>query len=205
MGILSLSILPLLLLGHLAGNPRIYPKVSLEVNLPPPDVWGEIEREGFDIDIPPKGEWKQFQFGANEVDNVPTLMRLHEEIKRFVASHDTLQSIHIFLDRKVAYSVFIKVLDILQLEKVPRYALAGTDIWVPRFPRRMYFPSGDTVFFPSPPPLTLSDIVRQISHYWQDRVMSLPPILLLAWLGIFYINIRRLRKFRSPGWQQKQT
>jgi hypothetical protein len=147
---------------HIAKSPVIYPKGTLEVNLPPPDFWNWVKKQGFDIDVPPKGKWKQFEFGANDVDNVPVFTRLHKEIQNFISLRDTLHGTHIRLDRKMPYYRFIKILDMLQIENVARYSVVGSDIWVPRFPKRRYLPFHDVVFRPRPAPPTFSDLPRKL-------------------------------------------
>jgi biopolymer transport protein ExbD len=205
-GILSLAILPILLVGYVSSVPGIYRTSGIEINLPPSDLWGWVERERFDIDIPPDGKWQQFQFGASEIDNTPIVKHLQENIRKFMTSHDTIQGIHILLDRKTSYNIFIKVLDILQQEKVSRYSLVGAEIWIPRFPRRVYFPIPftDRVYSGHALRPTLSDILPQVSRYWFEQVILLPPVLLLAWLVLFYVNIRRVLEFRAATRSLKQ-
>ncbi|MFA6977721.1 MAG: hypothetical protein WC209_00240 [Ignavibacteriaceae bacterium] len=206
-GLLSLSILLFLFVVDTINDSLAHLQSTMEVNLFPGNYREYLEhRRDFDnLDIPPNGNWNIFTFTGDEKSNAKVFDSLYTAIKQFILKRDSLRSIEIRLDRKMPYSRFVLIMDMLPFENVSQFSLIDSSIWVPRFPsyRKSQYDEvnvgslGHCVMFYREEKIRSKNVFVQWEMYFRNAVTKIPLPILLAWLGLFSLNIVRLVKWRK--------
>lgn len=206
-GLLSLSILLFMFVVHVLNDYIAHPQSIFEVNLFSGNYREYLEhRLDFDnLDIPPNGNWNIFMFTGDEKSNAKVFDSLSTAIKQFILKRDSLRSIEIRLDRKMSYNRFVLIMDMLMFNNVPQFSLIDTNIWVPRFPR--YKKSqynelnlgslGHCLMLTREEKIRSKNVFVQWKLYFWDAVTKIHLPIMFAWLGLFFLNIVRIVKWRK--------
>lgn len=207
-GLLSLSVLLFMFVVHVRNDYIAHPRSTLEVNSSYAnyDNYLSDKKKKCDIDIPPNGNWRVFTFSDYEKKNTKTFDSLRVAIEQFILSRDSVRGIEIVMSRKMSYNRFVMILDLLRHEKADQYNIINSTIWVPRFPfysKPQYdrLTLDDCVIIPSWPHHVKvrrsKKVVEQWEGYFCDEVTKIPLPIMLAWLGLFSLNIVRIVKWRK--------
>lgn len=207
-GLLSLSVLLFMFVVHVLNDYIAHPRSILEVNSSYEnyDNYLSDKKKKCDIDIPPEGNWNVFTFSGDEKKNTKTFDSLRVAIEQFILSRDSLRGIEIVMSRKMSYSRFVMILDMLRREKADQYKIINSTIWVPRFPfysKPQYdrITLDDCVIIPSWPyhvkVRRSKELLEQWEVYFRDELTKIPLSIMLAWLGLFSLNIVRLIVWRN--------
>lgn len=207
-GLLSLSVLLFLFIIDILNDSRAYTKKVMVVTITPENYreYMSDRKKYSDIDIPPDGNWNVFTFTGDEIKNIKVFYTLHDAIKQFILKRDSLRGIEIRMSRKMSLNCFVLIMDMLEIEKANRYNIIDSSIWLPRFPcyskphyDRITF--DDCVIIPSWPyhvkVRRSKEVFEQWEVYFLDEVTKIPLPIMLAWLGLFSLNIVRLVKWRK--------
>jgi len=210
-GLLSLSILLFLFIINLLNDHRAYAKNVIEVNVFNENYRNSLKRwkkdYNWDIDIPPHGSWNVFTFTNDEKVNKRIFDSLHVATTQFMLNRDTLRGIEILLNSKMSFNRFVLILDMFELEKIDRYVI-DSSIWIPRFSRyrkpinnnSKSFICGGVIYPPDPDVIELGRLDMVFVKWWffcRDEMQKIPLPIMLAWLGLFSLNIVRLVKWRK--------
>ncbi len=206
-GLLSLAVLLLLFVVVTINDSFAHFQSTFEINLFSGNYREYLQRRSdFDsLEIPPNGNWKIFTFTGDEKSNAIVFDSLSTAIKQFILKRDSLRSIEIRLDRKMSYNRFVLIMDILMFNNVQQFSLIDTNIWVPRFPRyrKSQYDEIDPglllncILFNGVPKIKANNMFVQWNLYFREAVTKIPLPIILAWLGLFSINIVRLVKWRK--------
>jgi hypothetical protein len=203
-GLLILAIIPLVFFRHIATDPFFRIQCTMEINLPPSeDFFKAQKRMHPDIDFPPSGNWKKFAFTENDISNELRLPSLRNEIKRYIQQRDTIRGIQISFSRQMKYEMFVKTIDILNLENATRYAIWHSNVWLPRFARSTHRVNeyhlpicGGVHTIYNPVPLTKLQLVQQeikeCYFYLRDALQQLPLPVILVLFAILVLNIYQI-------------
>jgi hypothetical protein len=197
-GLLILAVIPLCFFRHAATNQDFREKYTMEINLHPfLECIGNMKKDKSDLDIPPYGNWKRYDFTEDESSNSLKFIDLRQEIKHFKARRDTVKGIQITLSRSMPYDRFVKIIDMLNLEDVTRFSISNSAVWVHKYSRQPAHPAhridGDRFVcggnFGSYP-LSLNWI-----QYTKESIRHLPLSIVIIWFIIFGVNLFQIYRF----------
>jgi hypothetical protein len=205
-GVISLVLLLLVFFRFVAINPDFRAKYTMEIIFATPKLFQWIKADHPEVVIPPDGGWNVFQFTDIESANISQLGHLRQSIGAFKSHHETETGIRVQLHRKMSYNNFVQIVDILNIERINRYSMTGSDIWVHPFSRR---PKSDSeyshlaicggVVVSKPPPLTwiqkAEEMINQYKSFWQEDLHRVPFSIISAWLIIFVLNIYQIYRY----------
>jgi hypothetical protein len=212
LGLISLTVLPLMFFVYLKDNPAAHTKCTMEINLWPVNHeefisrWALYTGETADIDTPPDGLWNVFKFSSNETENINALEQLHKEIIRFKLQRDTIRGIEVRLDSKMSYNRFVKILDVLYNEDITRYNIIKSTIWVYKYPRQKFlkeigpFPIYGLDVIVLEPSNWLERFDYKVSvwkWFWKEEVTQIPLPITLTWSMLLILNIVRINKWHN--------
>jgi hypothetical protein len=210
LGLISLTLTPLWFFSNLKDNPAVRTYYTMEINLPPQN-YNEYSKRWLgerDIDIPPHGRWNVIQIPntLTQIDKIFDSLRI--VVHQFNEGHDTLCGIEIRLNSFLSYNSFVKILDILNVEDISRYAIIRSSIWIPHFPRYKYlhktnvrdFICGGVGLYTPPVPTFYERIeffVSDIKSFWINQIICIPLPILITWVALLILNIFRINKWQA--------
>jgi hypothetical protein len=204
-GLLVLAIIPLVFYWHIANDPIYHTKYTMEINMPPSGDYFKIQKRIYpNLDVPPSGNWKIFSFSGDVASNELRLAELQQEVKRFMKQGDTIQGIQIILSRQMTYNMFVKTIDMLNLENVTQYSIWNSNVWIHKFPRTTRqvdeYPMticGGVHFTNYNLPLTwfqrVKQAIQEYYFYFHNAVQQLPLSVILVWFLLFALNIYQIK------------
>ena len=100
-----------------------------------------IEYRCIDLTLPDDGDfleykvpslriYKEFDFNGSKLDEKRSLIKLQFFLRKLVKKSDTINGAKVHLGSKTHYDVFIKVIDIIETEKVPTWGLFKNDFYI---------------------------------------------------------------------------
>jgi len=198
--ILSLGIFS----AFLAADPHARPTRTMEINLPREQYTGYVLRQHYPDRYLPNNRWKQFTLTRDAVADSALMEEFRMCVRAHVAAHDTADGITVHMGRATPYGVFVRIIDILNVEQEQRYAIEGEDLLVPPDPPNR--PQTDQVpiwicggvrYEPTGPSLSWSLIgatMREQFEFMRDQ-SALNAFLLCAAgsVGMFCMDVARIR------------
>jgi len=149
-----------------------------------------------------KRNYQVFNFNSSEILESKGLKNLQAVLRKMNRENDTINGVQIHLGNKMAYEVYVRILDILAIEQMPTYQQYNNDFFVLILPK----PKVDK---------NLREITPITCGYWEANkefilkerkekqfqyVLALYKkywYLFLAYLGIVVLNIFTLVKFNK--------
>lgn len=149
-----------------------------------------------------KRNYQVFNFNSSEILESKDLKNLQAVLRKMNRENDTINGVQIHLGNKMAYEVYVRILDILAIEQMPTYQQYNNDFFVLMLPK----PKADK---------NLREITPITCGYWEANkefilkerkekqfqyVLALYKkywYLFLAYLGIVVLNIFTLVKFNK--------
>ena len=85
--------------------------------------------------LPFKRNYQFFNFNNTEKVELENLKKLQIVLRELNRENDTINGVQIHLGNKVAYEVYVRILDILAIEQMPNYEQYNNDFFVLMLPK----------------------------------------------------------------------
>lgn len=149
-----------------------------------------------------KRKYKVYSFNNSEIVESKNLNNLHSALRKLNRENDTINGVQIHLGRKMKYEIYIKILDILAIEKMPFYLQVKDDFFVLMMPKPRQNKSLKPLkFFICGYGDANKDIwLEEAKERERKYVLSLYRknwILFLGYFGLVLLNILVLVKFNK--------
>ncbi|WP_433779068.1 hypothetical protein [Flavobacterium anhuiense] len=159
--------------------------------------------------LPLKRNYKIFRLNNLEIENKVSLNKLQFSLRELKRKNDTINGIRIHLGNKMSYEFYIKVLDILFVEKIENYIQYKNDFLVLVLPKPKlkkeskeiislncgFWEANKDYFIKQEKERKFNYVFELYKKYW---------ILFLGYFGIVLLNIFTLVKFnKNKNYNQK--
>lgn len=122
-GMISLILIPLICIIYFFKTDSF--KVYGVIQLGMPNK-GDFEK----YKVPTLRNYKVFNFSKSEFSERKNLNEMKLYLRKLMANKDTVNGIKVHYDSKTDYDVFIRTIDIVNIEKAPTWAIEGNDIYI---------------------------------------------------------------------------
>ena len=201
-GLLTLSLLDLVLIDRVQKELHLHHYQGIEVNFLPEQYWELLTRNHPNVEISPLGPWKSFRFTRCDTTNIAVLNNLEDEIKQFLLHRDTSEGIRIEFERESSYDTFAHIMDMLVQSRVHRYTHVNHAIWLPKYSAAfamsnlsdnvitIYPGTGSKSIFPD-------SAVAHDQVYDQRSKSALPIPILLLLLAYCILNFYQVYRYHQ--------
>jgi len=194
-GIISLVFIPLLCLASWYRSDVFKGESSIDLYFPEDSI---IKKDLLSF----KRNYKIFNFNSTERLESKNLENLQIVLRKLNRENDTINGVQIHLGNKMAYEVYVRILDILAIEQMPAYGQYKNDFFVLMLPKPKVDKSIGKII-----PITCGYWEANKEYILKERrekqfqyVLALYKkhwYLFLAYLGIVVLNIFTLVKFNK--------
>ncbi|MBL0235284.1 MAG: hypothetical protein IPQ02_01325 [Saprospiraceae bacterium] len=125
-GIISLTLLPLFCIVYFFSNNVFEPIKVIEINKVPKDV---LDRY-FPIGVDEIRNYKEVILNGNEKEDFNNLEISRSLTRKLLNSKDTINGIHITINEHAKFWTFIRIINIINEEKVKRYIWEKNNFWI---------------------------------------------------------------------------
>ncbi len=126
-GMISLVVLPVALLFYVFQHQFLQEQYCINLGLPDQSTFKQLSTNyGF----PFKRKFKVFDCNGTLESNQAVLKKFQLELRHQNNNKDTINGIKLLLGKKMSYEVYIRILDVLTIEKTPTYMDYHNEIWV---------------------------------------------------------------------------
>jgi hypothetical protein len=193
-GMISLIFIPLLCLAYFYKTNSFTVFGGMDLTLSDDESFLEYK-------VPSLRKYKEFVFNASKSNEKNKFNELQSSLRELVKNTDIINGAKVHFGAKTDYDVFVSVIDILNIEKVPIWMLYKNDIWI-------IIPSKSKYSNLPKLNLIICGYVKANKDYWlkiekekkRDYIVSLYKnqwILFLGYFGIVLLNIFALVKFNK--------
>ena len=200
-GMISLVFIPLFCFYHFYKTDAFKDERCIDIFFPNDSVI----KENF---LTLKRKYHIFSFNNLERDNNVNLNKLQLSLRKLKRENDTINGVQIHLGNEMNYEVYIKILDILTIEKIKIYVQYKNDFLVlmlPKPKKTRYikivpiecgnWEANKEYFIEQEKERQFNYVLNLYKKYW---------VLFLGYLGILSLNILALVKFnKKQNYNQK--
>lgn len=214
-GMISLVLIPILFLYYFDAHKTFEKEYSMDIGLPDHGSMGQIIK---DYPLLNQRNYKEFTFNGSLLSDKNTLDDFQHLLKQQNKIKDTVNGIKLYFGKQMNYEVFIRILDILTIEKTPTYMPYGNELLIvngsvsdiEREKRRLKQKFG------KPMNCATQANMREQRRYWDEQQELINNenfqkaffnrhwYLFLAYFGIVLLNFFTLIKFnKNRNYNQK--
>jgi len=118
-GMISLVVLPILLMCYFYDAQKSFVQYgSMDLGLP---ERGSMKQMKKDFPLLTNRNYQMFTFNGSLESEIKELLKFQKTLKEFNHSKDTISGIKLHFGKQMKYEVFIRILEILNIEKTPTY------------------------------------------------------------------------------------
>lgn len=153
--------------------------------------------------------YKEFSFNNSEITESKKLHNLQYVLRKLYRENDTINGVKIHLGNKMNYEVYIRILDILTIEKIYTYVQYKNDFFVLIFPKRkpnknlpklILFECG----YAEANKMYFLEQEKERQFQYNLALYKKYGFLFLGYFGILLLNIFALVKFnKNQNYNQK--
>ncbi|MBE8728022.1 hypothetical protein [Flavobacterium hungaricum] len=201
LGMISLVLIPLFCLYHFYKVNAFRIEGAIKFYSPPDSVMTEKF-------LAVKRNYRIIDFNNSLNLEHKKIKNLQFALRKLNKENDTVNGIKIHLDKKAKYEVYVKVLEILELEKMPYYMPYKDDFLVLMMPKPKKSKVKNFVCGLQYLDMSEEDLLEEERKKQFENIIALVKnnlILFLGYLGIVLINIFALVKFnKKENYNQKE-
>ncbi|KFF05028.1 hypothetical protein [Flavobacterium reichenbachii] len=127
-GMISLVLIPIVFLIYFYKTDAFINEGSIDFQFPSDSLM--IEKF-----LSIKRKYKVYSFNNSEIIESENLNNLHSAIRKLNRENDTINGIQIHLGSKMKYEVYVKILDLVLVEKMPFFLQHHNDFFILMMPK----------------------------------------------------------------------